>query len=60
VIGMRPIKVTIIGAAFGLLFAAVQAFVNRGDIPPWEWVLLPLIVAGAFLWLSGHFDKPKT
>ena len=59
-ITMRPVTVSLIGGGIGLLFAIVKALVNRGDISFWDWLLVPLFVAGLFLWLSGHFDKPKT
>jgi hypothetical protein len=54
---MRPIAVGLIGAAIGLLIAAVQAFVNRREVSGWSWVLIPILVSGLFLWLSGHFDR---
>jgi hypothetical protein len=57
---MRPVAVTLIGVAIGLLIAAVQAYANRGDVSLWSWVLIPIVVAGLFLWLAGHVDRPKT
>jgi hypothetical protein len=56
---MRPFAVALTGAAIGLLIAAVQAFVNRGDVSMWSWALIPLLVSGLFLWLSGYFSRSK-
>ncbi len=47
------------GSALGLLIAAVNAFANMGDVPLWQWVLIPLLVAALLLWLAGHFDRSK-
>jgi hypothetical protein len=52
-----PITIALIGAAIGLLFAAVRAFANRGDIGLWEWIALPALVALLLLWLAGNFDE---
>jgi len=38
-VSARFIKVALTGAAVGALITAVQAFVNRGDIPIWEWAI---------------------
>jgi peptidoglycan/LPS O-acetylase OafA/YrhL len=51
---MGRIATALTGLGIGLLIAAVQAYVNRGDVPWWEWVLVPIIVCVLFLWLAGH------
>jgi hypothetical protein len=56
---MRPAIVALIGVGIGLLIAAVQAYANRGDVSIWSWVLIPIVVSGLFLWLSGYFDRSK-
>jgi hypothetical protein len=56
---MRPVSVGLIGGAIGLLIAAVQAFVNRGDVSGWIWVFIPILVSALFLWFSGYFDRSK-
>jgi phosphate/sulfate permease len=56
---MRPTSVALIGGAIGLLIAAVNAFVNRGDVSLWSWFVVPLVVAVLFLWLARHFEHPK-
>jgi len=54
----RSLKVGLTGGAIGLLIAAVQAFVNRGEVPWWQWALLPLVVAALFVWLVDDGRTP--
>jgi hypothetical protein len=56
---MRAIPTALTGLGIGLLIAAVNAFVNRGEVSPWSWVFISIIVSGLFVWLSGYFDKSR-
>jgi hypothetical protein len=54
-VNAKSISVGLTGAGIGLLIAAVQALVSRGDVSWWQWVLTPVLVAGLFLWLASDF-----
>jgi len=53
------VRAGLIGSGIGLLITAVQAYAARGDVSLWTWILIPLLVAGLFLWLGDHFDRSK-
>jgi hypothetical protein len=58
-VNAKSISVGLIGAGIGVLIAAVQALVSRGDVYWWQWVLTPVLVAGLFLWLASDFDSSR-
>jgi hypothetical protein len=57
---IAPMRRTgLVGLGIGLLIAAVNAFVNRGDVSAWEWLLIPVVVCGLFLLLDGRFGQAE-
>jgi hypothetical protein len=56
---MKVVPTALTGLGIGLMIATVNAFVNRGDVPAWTWLLIPVAVCVLFLILGGYIGRAE-